>query len=147
MSREPSHFTKSEEVPPVVIKLLASMSFVVVFHSSVTSWSVGVQAPPSEVIVISAPSEVVEPVSVIQFQAFRFKTEALAAFFTPSTLYSCPDDQNADKCFTSFMSSFHPRKSLISSTTLLSLSLFNFLISDRILGVMSSFGKFFTIFS
>lgn len=41
-------------------------------------------------IVISAPSEVGEPERVIFVPAFKFSTEALPAFFTPSILYSCP---------------------------------------------------------
>lgn len=45
---------------------------------------------PMALIVISAQSEVGEPERVIFVPAFRLRTEALPAFFTPSTLYSCP---------------------------------------------------------
>lgn len=51
--------------------------------------TVPVQSPMA-LIVISAPSEVGEPERVIFVPAFKFSTEALPAFFTPSILYSCP---------------------------------------------------------
>jgi hypothetical protein len=95
--------------------------------------------------VISAPFEVGTPERVTQVPAFKFRLFPSATLFQ-STLHSVEICQYFPIFDTSFIISFPHFKSLISSP-LLSLVLFNFLISEMILGVMSSFGSFLAIFS